>query len=96
LRPYPISEVHQPPKLIRCEKYRPPGLNDPYVNAVQVAFDVSLEGLVMNAEIVDQGKVVSSSGSLSDPIAMARSCSFLPGLRWGRPVVVHMSMWFVW
>ena len=95
-RTYPVSEVHQPPRLLYCVEYRPPGRNDTYTNAIQVEFDVSTTGSVMNAEIVEEGKVISSSGSLGDPLTMARSCTFTPAYHWGRPVPVHMSMWFVW
>jgi hypothetical protein len=96
LRPYPVSDVHQPPRLLRCTRYRPPSQYDSYTNAVQVEFDVSANGLVTDAEIVEEGMVVSSSGNLGDPLAMARSCAFTPAHHWGRPVAVHMSMWFVW
>lgn len=95
-RPYPVSEVHQPPKLLYCSRYRPPAQNEPYVNAVQVEFDVSATGSVMNGRIVEEGAVVSSSGNLGEVMAMARSCVFTPAHHWGHPVAVRMSMWFVW
>jgi hypothetical protein len=95
-RPYRVDEVHQPPKLLYCREYKQPAFNEPYLNAVQVEFDVTPSGNVINARIVEDGQAVSSSGKLGDVITLARSCVFTPGYLWGNPVAVRMSMWFVW
>lgn len=90
-----MSEVHQPPRLLYRTEYRPPGRNDIYTSAVRVKFDVSAIGSVTNVEVGEEGKVISPTGTLGDPLTMARSCTFTPTCHWGRPVAVHMSMWFV-
>lgn len=95
-RPYPVNQVHQPPKLLYCSEYRPPPLNEPYTSAVQVEFDVTTTGSVLNARVVERENQLSSSGSMGDAMSMARSCVFTPARHWGSPVAVHMSMWFVW
>lgn len=95
-RSYPVTEVHQPPKLLHCSAYRPPNPNEPYANAVQVEFDVTNSGSVINARLVEDGRQVSSAGSMPDALTMARSCVFTPARHWGNPVAVRMSMWFVW
>lgn len=95
-RPYPVTQVHQPPKLLYCSEYHPPPLNEPYTIAVQVEFDVTATGSVLNARVVEGENQVSSSGSMGDALTMARSCVFTPARHWGSPVAVQMSMWFVW
>ena len=95
-RSYPVAEVHQPARLLYCSEYRPPPLNEPYTSAVQVEFDVTATGSVLNASIVEGENQVSSSGSMGDALTMARSCVFTPARHWGSPVAVHMAMWFVW
>ncbi len=95
-RPVPIEQVHERPKLLYCTQYRPPALNGSYTNTVEVEFDVTASGSVINAKVMEEGKAVSASGSLGEVLTLARSCVFIPGRQWGTPVPVHMSMWFAW
>jgi hypothetical protein len=95
-RPYPVSQVHQPPVLLYCSEFRLPARYSVYSSAVQVEFDVTPDGSVTNAEIVEEGMVVSSTSHQGDAMLMARSCMFTPAYHWGSPVAVRMRMWFVW
>jgi outer membrane biosynthesis protein TonB len=93
---HPVSEVHQPPRLLGCSAYRPPAGDEAYTNAVQVEFVVTATGSVTNAKVVEEGAVTSSSGHLGEALVMARSCTFTPARHWGLPVAVRMTMWFIW
>ena len=95
-RVHPVSEVHQPPRVLGCSAYRPPAGDEAYTNAVQVEFVVSVTGSVREAKVVEEGAVTSSSGHLGEALVMARSCTFSPARHWGKPVAVRMTMWFVW
>ena len=95
-RVHPVSEVHQPPRLLVCSAYRPPAWDEAYTNAVQVEFVVTATGAVTDAKVVEEGAVTSSSGLLGEALVMARSCTFSPAHQWGMPVAVRMTMWFVW
>jgi outer membrane biosynthesis protein TonB len=92
----PVSEVHQPPRLLGCSAYRSPAWDEAYTNAVQVEFVVTATGSVTNAKVVEEGAVTSSSGHLGQALVMARSCTFSPARHWGLPVAVQMTMWFIW
>jgi outer membrane biosynthesis protein TonB len=93
---HPVSEVHQPPRLLGCSAYRPPAGGEAYTNAVQVEFVVTATGSVTDAKVVEEGAVTSSSSHLGEALVMARSCTFSPARHWGSPVAVLMTMWFIW
>ena len=67
-RPYRLEDVHRPPRLLYCSEYRPPPLNEPYTSAVQVEFDVTATGSVINTRVMEGGSQVSSAGSMGDAL----------------------------